>query len=116
MIKEKKNMKERRKFPRAKCDFIIEIESQKANITAHAVNISASGMYLESNREIPLFRQIAVGIKLPGIEELIECIGVVVRSEKDSVKDIYQIAIFFQDIEPEDKEKLTEYVERTLGK
>lgn len=115
MIKEKKMTKERRRSPRAKCDFIIEIESQKSMISANAVNISSSGMYLRCDHPISLFREIGVGIKLPGIEKLIECIGVVVRSEKETGKDTYNIAIFFEDIESEDKELLNEYVEKHMG-
>lgn len=115
MIKDKKTINERRKSPRAKCDFIVEFEYDKSNITANAQNISSSGMYLESNKQIPVFREIAIGIKLPGIEDLIECTGVVVRSEKISGKDKYSIAIFFEDIEQEDKELLGKYVERQLN-
>lgn len=116
MIKEKKVIKERRKSPRVKCDFNIEIESQKSSISGHAINISTSGMYLECDNPVPLFREISVGIKLPGVEDIIECTGVVVRSEKDPIKDCHNIAIFFEDIAPEDKQKLAECIEkRTKG-
>jgi c-di-GMP-binding flagellar brake protein YcgR len=114
MIKEKKVLKERRKAPRIKCDFNIEIESQKSDVSGHALNISTSGMYLECDNHIPLFREIRVGIKLPGVDDIIECTGVVVRSDKDPKKDCYDVAIFFEDIEPEDKEKLAECIDRKM--
>lgn len=114
MIKEKEIFKERRKSQRVKCDFNIEFEYQDSNVTARVINISSSGMYMESNYSIPLFREISIGIKLPGIEKLIECVGVVVRSEKIQGKDRYNVAIFFEDIEPLDKQKLAEYVEKKL--
>jgi len=114
MIKEKKVLKERRQSPRVKCDFNIEIESQKSDISGHALNISTSGMYLECDNSIPLFREIRVGIKLPGVDELIECTGVVVRSEKDPKKDCYDVAIFFEDIDVEDKEKLASYIDKKM--
>jgi c-di-GMP-binding flagellar brake protein YcgR len=114
MIKEKKVIVERRKAPRVKCDFNIEIESQKKGITGHALNISTCGMYLECDKPIALFREISVGIKLPNAEEIIECVGVVVRCEKEPEKDFHNIALFFQDIEPEDKEKLARYIDSRI--
>lgn len=115
MINENGKIKERRKSPRVKCDFMVDFEYQNSNVTARAINISSSGMYMEVDYSIPLFREISVGIKLPGISQLIECVGVVVRSEKVPGKDRYNIAIFFEDIEPEDKQRLTEYVEKKLA-
>lgn len=108
-------IKERRKSPRARCDFVVGLEYQKTNITAHVLNISSSGMYMETDHPIPLFREIGIGIKLPGIEKLIECIGVVVRSEKVAEKERYNLAIFFEDIQPEDKNLLADYVEKQLA-
>lgn len=115
MIREKKLIKERRRTPRVKCDFTIEIESQKSSISAHAINISASGIYLECNHPIPLFREIGIGIRLPGVEELIECVGVVVRSEKAADKGVYNTAIFFEDMGEEDKDLLIKYVDKQIG-
>lgn len=115
MVKIKKIDKERRKFPRVKCDFVIQIEHQKSFINAHAINISASGMYLESDQQIPLFREIGIGIKIPGVDEIIECTGVVVRSEEVEDKNIYNTAIFFEDIEQSDKDLLAKYVESQIG-
>lgn len=108
-------IKERRKSPRARCDFVIEFDYQNSNITAHVMNISTSGMYMESDCPIPLFREIGIGIKLPGIEKLLECTGVVVRSEKVPGKERYNLAIFFEDIQPEDKNLLADYVEKQLA-
>lgn len=107
-------IKERRS-PRAKCDFIIQFEYKDTNVSAHVVNISSSGMYMESNASVPLFREVSIGIKLPGMEELIECTGVVVRSEKVPGKERYNLAIFFSDIEPEDKDLLSDYVNKKLA-
>lgn len=108
-------IKERRKSPRAKCDFVIEFEYQDYNISAHVMNISSSGMYMETNYPVPLFREVGIGIKLPGIERLIECTGVVVRSEKIPGKERYNLAIFFGDVQPEDKGLLADYVEKQLA-
>lgn len=108
-------LKERRKSPRAKCDFVIGFEYKNSSVTAHVMNISSSGMYIESNYPVPLFREIGIGIKLPGLERLIECTGVVVRSEKIPGKERYNLAIFFEDIQPEDKSLLADYVEKQLA-
>lgn len=114
MVNARGVFKERRRAPRIKCDFDIEIAQQKKKILAHAVNISSCGMYLVSNHPISLFREIGVGIKLPGIEKLIECSGVIVRSEKDPSKGHYNLAIFFDNIAREDKKRLSEYVKKKL--
>lgn len=114
MIKEKGNIAERRKAPRVKGDFTVEIADQKTRIIADTINISALGIYCQSDHAIPLFREIQVAIMLPGVSKPIGCSGVVVRSEKIPRKERYNLAIFFEDILPEDKEQLSKYIEKKL--
>lgn len=108
-------IKERRSAPRVKGDFTIEIADKKTRIVADTINISSSGIYCQCDRPIPLFREIQVIIMLPGVIKPIICSGVVVRSEKVSGKERYNLAIFFEEIQPEDKNELASYVERKLG-
>lgn len=114
MIKEKR--KERRKFPRAKADFNIEIAHQKSRIIADTINVSASGMYCQSDRSIPLFREIGIRIKLSGIAAVIECSGIIVRCDKVPGKERYNLAIFFEDLSLKEKGYLSSYVEKKLAK
>lgn len=114
MIKEKKA--ERRKSPRVKGDFSVEIAHQKSRIIANTINISASGIYCQSASAIPLFREISVKIKLPGVAEIIECSGVIVRCEKVPGKELYNLAIFFEELFQKDKGHLSGYVEKVLAK
>ena len=118
MIKEKKkkSFKERRKYPRVKENIAIEIADQKDRIAATIMNFSSCGIYCQTSREMPLFREVQMVIALPHIVTPIECSGVVVRSEKASDKKTYNMAIFFDDIEPEDKKKVAVYVNKKLGK
>lgn len=105
---------ERRKYPRIKGDFTIEIAHKKARIMGNAINLSASGMYFQCNKEIPLFTEIETVLQLPGEKEPIVCTGVVVRSEEAPQKGRYNIAIFFSDLLPEEKQKIADYVNRKL--
>ena len=117
MIKEKKRkpIKERRKSPRIKGSFAIEIADQKNKIAANIINFSSCGLYCQTSREMPLFREVQIVIALPQTATSIECSGVVVRSEKIPGKKAYNLAIFFDDMEPEDKKKLAGYVDGKLG-
>lgn len=108
-------IKERRKAPRVKGDFSVEIAHQKSRIIADTINISSSGIYCQCDHPIPLFREIQVIIMLPGVVKPIICSGVVVRSEKVPGKERYNLAIFFEDIQPEDKNGLAGYVEKKIG-
>ena len=112
MIREKR--KERRSSPRAKEVFGIKIADMKSDIVAETINISASGIYCQSEHSVPLFRGIGIKIQLPEISGVIECLGVVVRCEKVSGKELYNLAIFFSDMNPKNKESLSNYVEKKL--
>lgn len=109
-------IKERRSTPRVKGDFSIEIAHQKTRVIADTINISSSGIYCQCDSVIPLFREIQVVVMLPGVVKPIICSGVVVRSEKVPGKERYNLAIFFEDIQPGDKNQLAGYVEKKLDK
>lgn len=115
MIKERERRVERRKHPRVKGDFGIEIADQKSRIIANTINISASGIYCQSDCAIPLFREISIRIKLPKSTYVIECSGVIVRCEKVPGKERYHLAIFLSDISQKDKKLLSSYIEKTLA-
>ena len=114
MIKEKRV--ERRKTPRAKADFRVEIAYQNSRIIADTTNISASGIYCQIDHSIPLFREIGISIKVPGIAETIECSGAIVRCEKVPGNERYNLAIFFEDLSIENKSRLSGYVTKKLTK
>lgn len=114
MVKEERV--ERRKSPRVKGDFTVEIAHQKSRIIADTINISASGISCQSASAIPLFREIGIRMKLPGIAEAIECSGVIVRCEKVPEKERYKLAIFFEELSQKDKGHLSSYVEKILAK
>ena len=118
MIKEnnKSRAEERRKAPRAKWAFNIELLDNNIKTIVRVVNISSAGIYCESEKEIPLFREIQVTVKLPEIDKTLECSGVVVRSERIPKKDCFNLAIYFDDITPKDKGLLAEYIGKKLKK
>lgn len=107
---------ERRKSPRVKGDFTIQIAHQKTKIIAHTINISTTGIYCQGDRPIPLFREIEIEIHLPLAPKSIKCSGVIVRSEKIPGKERYNLAIFFVGLSPKNKELLLQYVEEKMDK
>ena len=117
MIKEKEKLghPERRKTPRIKGDFLIEIANQKSKIIPDTINISVSGMYYQTDTAIPLFREISMTMFLPDSDTPLECSGVVVRSEKIPGKNRHSVAVFFDDISPEHKDMLAKYVEKKMA-
>jgi len=118
MIKEKETLRERRKYPRLnmKSEFNLKISDEESTAALRIINISASGIYCQSSRPVSLFREIEVSLKLPGVLNIITCIGVVVRCEKVKGKEKYNLAIFFNDIPPKDKNTLSEYIEKKLAR
>jgi len=109
-------IKERRKYPRITGVFDVEIAHHKSRFITDTINVSASGIYCQCKDSIPLFREIGIKLNVPGTDKSIECSGVIVRSDKVPKKPRYNVAIFFLDIEPEDKKYLAEYIEKLIAK
>lgn len=109
-------IKERRKAPRVKGDFEIVVADKKTKVIAKSINISLSGIYFQCNKEIPVFREVGIGLQLPHASQIVECIGVVVRSEKVPGKRLFNIAIFFPYLGEDDKAVLEEYIQEKLKK
>ena len=116
MVKQKELREERRRYPRITGIFDVEIAHQKSRLITDTINVSASGIYCQCNNPIPLFREIGVNLKIPGTGKVIDCSGVVVRSEKIPKSSRYSIAIFFIGMLPEEKKFLADYIDKLISK
>ena len=72
-------------------------------------NISCGGAYCHVDKYIEPMTKLAVTLKLPEQKHSISCKGVVVRTE-EAVPTGYNIAIFFNDINPKDRELIKQYI------
>lgn len=108
---------ERREYPRINTRFEFRIESDGKVLTAEAINLSCSGVYCRVNRLVPLMTNLRLVFALIyGNEEneveYVECEGMVVRVEEVVPEDnVYHIAIFFNEIEENEREKIRNFIE-----
>ncbi len=110
----KTKVTERRKSPRVRGDFNIEIADHKTKIIARTINISGSGIYCQCDHAIPLFREIKIILHLPEEDKSLNFTGVIVRCEKIPGRHRYNLAIFFSSISARDRKLLAQYVEDKL--
>ena len=90
----------------------------------HTLNVSASGIYCKVEKEIPLMSRVQLMLMMPdpakdGKSSVgIEVDGVVVRQHpviiNGHVKH-YDIAVFFENLSPEHREMISEYIARKKG-
>ena len=113
---------ERRGAPRAADkDLAMKLRLGEVDAAIHTLNISASGAYCKTDKEIPLMSRVKLIIMLPDTERpgsperRIEVTGVVVREHPvlvDGKIKHYDLAIFFEDISAKDREALSTYVSK----
>jgi len=86
---------ERRKYPRAVVSLAVKY-SRDGNIeTARALNISASGLLIETKTPVAVSERVKVAFKLPGTEEVIQTEAEVVWVNKYSADYPYGMAVKF---------------------
>ncbi len=113
-----KSIKERRIHPRLehKLPFNVAVNGYDFSTTTH--NISCVGAYCHLEKYIPPFTKISVKLSLPSKihndrNTLVECKGVVVRSE-DETNGGFNIAIFFNQMRDEQRKKIASYISQFL--
>ncbi|MGD9014766.1 MAG: ATPase, T2SS/T4P/T4SS family [Candidatus Omnitrophota bacterium] len=77
-------------------------------------NISAGGLLFVSGQAIPVGAVLELIIELPSGEELIECLGRVLRVKEIEENKSYDIAVCFLDITSAQRAKLDKYVQNKL--
>jgi len=120
-------MGEKRKYPRIKDEGIsLRVEADDVNIITKTLDLSASGVYCKIEKELPLLSRIRVTLVVPGIKgkapnkpKKVRVVteGVVVREHPviiDGKFMHYDVAIFFDNISPKDKQHLLDYINLQL--
>ena len=111
---------ERRRAPRIKSEELsLKLHTGDFDTVTHTLNISASGLYCKVDRELPLMSRVKLMLMIPGLSSNdaeakgVEVEGVVVRAHPviiDGKVKHYDVAIFFDSIEPKIKELITGYI------
>lgn len=99
--------RERRRAPRFAIQHLIELSfGRETFVRATGVNISSSGLLCNTDPPIEPYTRVFLSLKLPteGREEIVNCEGIVVRSEPASAGA--NTAIVFTGFEPDEAEKL----------
>lgn len=109
----KDNAVEKRISPRIKKALSLLIKSDDADFVTETKDISYTGAYCHVDRNIKLLIRLSIHMNLPDGEE-IRCHGVVVRVE-EAVPTGYNIAIFFNEIDDDNREKLARFINQHVS-
>ena len=117
---------ERRSFPRISDEGLsLKLDTGDFNIVTHTLNVSASGIYCKVDKEIPLMSRVKLMLMLPDVSKEdtgakgLEVDGVVVREHPviiDGVTKHYDVAIFFEDLSPRNRESILNYISKRNNK
>lgn len=110
----RKKAEERRLHPRINHQLPINVAANGYAFSTQTLNVSCVGTYCHIEKYIPPFTKVMVKLNLPAgaKKQEVECKGVIVRTEDE--KDGFNIAIFFNDIKDNQREKITHYLDRLL--
>ena len=110
--------KERRRHPRLNERLQFRVKAEDFDIFTKTINLSCLGAYCQLNKHIPLMTSLKIALALPygdqGNEfDYVECSGVVVRVEEvlseANLGSVYNTAIYFNEIEESEKEKIVDF-------
>ncbi len=113
---------ERRRTPRIEDEGLsIKLHAGDFDSVTHTLNLSISGIYCKVDKEIPLMSKVRLILMIPDPSKPekpvtnLEVDGVVVREHPviidDEIKH-YDVAIFFDNLSPEDTETISGYISR----
>lgn len=108
---------ERRLYPRIEKSLPLEILANGYDFVTNTMNLSCVGVYCRVDKYIPPFTKITIKLMLPIASNRqnceVECRGVVVRTE-DEKQGGFNIAIFFNEINGNQKKKISQYISQFL--
>lgn len=113
-----KSPKERRQHPRLDQQLPLDLAVDGYDFSTTTRNISSVGAYCHLDKYMPPFTKISVKLSLPskdqpGKNTVVECKGVVVRTE-DEVNGGFNLAIFFNEMRNEQRKKIAQYISKFL--
>ena len=116
---------ERRRAPRIKDEGLsLKLNAGDFDTVTHTLNVSASGIYCKIPKEIPLMSRVKIVLMIPGMSKEDKMVhsmtvdGIVVREHPviiDGEVKHYDIAIFFEDLSPKNKEIISNYIALKKG-
>ncbi|MCX7927976.1 MAG: PilZ domain-containing protein [Candidatus Omnitrophica bacterium] len=110
---------ERRIHPRVEKKLPINVAANGYDFVSSTHNISCVGAYCTIDKYVPPFTKVKIKLNLPivveGKQQNIDilCNGVIVRTE-DNPDGKFNIAIFFNDIKEQPRQKIAQYVQQFL--
>ena len=115
-------LQNRRTEPRLRHRLPLRLKHALEEATTYSENISASGVYCTVKHFIPLMTKVQVQLQIPGKTKKakptpLTCQGVVVRVEPPLARpgrSTYNIAIFFNELQERDRDRLAAYVQQHL--
>lgn len=110
---------ERRRYPRIEHKLPVSVVADGYGFATVTKNLSCVGAYCHIDKYIPPFTKVAVKLTLPITEQAgdkdyeVECKGVVVRTE-DQIGGGFNIAVFFNEINDAQRDKISQYISQFL--
>lgn len=118
----KRTKAERRQYPRLEKNLPLKIAANGYDFATTTQNISCLGAYCRIDKYVPPFTKILIKLNLPLIDKkerqkycAVECKGVIVRTE-DEDKGGFNIAVFFNEIKDNQRQKISQYIRQLLPK
>ena len=112
---------EKRRHPRILKKLPLKLKIDSFDLSTETLNISSSGVYCQIDKYIEPMTKVSIVLLLPlklknntEVTKKVTCKGVVVRTEKNSAGDKFNIAIFFSDVLEADAENINRYIETHL--
>jgi len=114
----KNNPKDKRLYPRIEQALPVKIAANGFDFVTTTQNVSCVGAYCRIDKYIPPFTKVMVKLNLPVASanqdtNSVECYGVVVRTE-DEDSGGFNIAIFFNKIKENQRQRIAGYLNKFL--
>ena len=110
---------ERRRYQRIPKKLHFDLHADESEFRVESINLSRNGVYCKVDHAIPFMTNVKIFMTLPGNEtkhesDKIQCVGVVVRVDEHADSADFnggcRIAIFFNEIEEYEQQKLDAYI------
>ena len=113
--------KERRQYPRVPDAVPCHVTAGASSWATETQNISCGGVLCRLREPLPAMTQLSIDLQLPKVAKepassMIHCVGVVVRQEQvgEPQGTLYLTAIYFSQLESEDRKRIAEFVLQSM--
>lgn len=105
-------MQERRQEPRVEVEIEVHYRTVQEFLSAYSQNISGGGIFIRTQRPLPLNHSVRLRLTLPGISHPFEVSGIVVWSNPGSGRSSLPsgMGIKLVDLDPHSRELIAEFV------